>query len=256
MRDFYEQFYTRAPASPAHSEFCQRVFGQDLCQHGFVDMAQLDALIDRAAIAAGHHVLDIGCGVGKIAEYIADKTGAHVTGIDYIPTAIEQAHQRTAAKSNRLHFQVGDINRLDLPAQTFDFILSLDSIYFSDDTPRTLRQFADALKPDGKLAFFYGQGREPWVPIEQFDTATLAPKGTPLAQALAAAGWSFEAVDFTEADYRLAKLRQSVLTDLRPMFEAEGLLFIYENRMGDALGMADAMERGLHRRYLYLCQRP
>ncbi len=252
MRDFYEQFYTLAPTSPAHSEFCQRVFGADLCQHGFVDMDQLNALIDLADIRAGRRVLDVGCGVGMIAEYIADVTGAHVTGLDYIPVAIETAAQRTIAKQHQLLFMVGDINAIDLPRQTYDLILSLDSIYFSDDYRRTVRQFATALKPGGKLVFGYGHGREPWIPIEHFDRATLAPDCTPLAQALIMNGIPYETVEFTEADYRLAKLRQAVLTDLRPMFEAEGTLFIHENRMGDALGMADAMERGLHRRYLYI----
>lgn len=253
MRDFYERFYTLAPTSPAHSEFCQRVFGADLCQHGFVDMAQLNRLIDLADIRGGQHVLDIGCGVGMIAEYISDVTGAYVTGLDYIPVAIETARQRTASKSNRLQFMVGDINTLHLVPHSFNFIFSLDSIYFSNDYPCTIRQLAEALKSDGRLAFYYGHGREPWVPIEEFDAATLAPDCTPLAQALIANGIPFETIEFTEADYRLAKRRQAVLTELRPMFEAEGTLFIYENRMGDAMGMADAMERGLHRRYLYLC---
>ncbi len=253
MRDFYERFYTLAPTSPAHSEFCQRVFGADLCQQGFVDMAQLNRLIDLADIRGGQHVLDIGCGVGMITEYISDVTGAYVTGLDYIPVAIETARQRTTPKSNRLHFMVGDINTLHLTPHSFDFILSLDSIYFSNDYPCTVRQLAEALKFGGRLAFYYGHGREPWVPIEQFDASSLTPDRTPLAQALIANGISFETVEFTEADYRLAKRRQAVLTELRPMFEAEGTLFIYENRMGDAMGMADAMERGLHRRYLYLC---
>lgn len=254
MRDFYEQFYTLAPTSPAHIEFCQRVFGADLCQHGFVDMDQLNGLIDIADIRVGQHILDVGCGVGLIAEYISDVTGAHVTGLDYIPVAIETAQQRTTAKADQVEFMLGDINALDLPHQTYDLILSLDSIYFSNDYPRTIRQLTDALKSRGKLVFFYGHGREPWLPIEQFDIKTLLPDYTPLAQALSANGIPFETHEFTQADYRLAKLRESVLTELRPMFEAEGTLFIYENRMGDAMGMADAMERGLHRRYLYICQ--
>jgi len=32
---------------------------------------------------ASHHGLDLGCGNGLIAEYVSDRTGAHITGLDY-----------------------------------------------------------------------------------------------------------------------------------------------------------------------------
>ena len=38
-RHFYRKFYPAARASLAHSRFCKRVFGADLCQDGQVDMA-------------------------------------------------------------------------------------------------------------------------------------------------------------------------------------------------------------------------
>jgi hypothetical protein len=46
MQDFYQQFYTLVAQTTVHSEFCARVFGRDLCQHGFADMAQLDHLLE------------------------------------------------------------------------------------------------------------------------------------------------------------------------------------------------------------------
>ena len=51
MRDFYERFFQLAPGSAAHQEFCQRVFGADLCQHGFADVAQLEMVIEAAGLA-------------------------------------------------------------------------------------------------------------------------------------------------------------------------------------------------------------
>ena len=116
MRDFYERFYAVVNQSQAHARFCERAFGRNLCQHGFADMAQLDALIAALQPTSQHHLLDLGCGNGMIAEYISDVTDAHVTGLDYIPTAIAQAQARTAAKADRLTFQVGDINALAPPA--------------------------------------------------------------------------------------------------------------------------------------------
>ena len=44
--DFYNEFYRRAKESEAHSELCRNVYGQDFCQHGMLDMNQLDKLIE------------------------------------------------------------------------------------------------------------------------------------------------------------------------------------------------------------------
>jgi cyclopropane fatty-acyl-phospholipid synthase-like methyltransferase len=256
MWDFYDNFYRATATSTVHSEFCTRVFGLDLCQHGFADMAQLDALIAAAQLGPEQHVLDLGCGTGLIAEYLSDRSGAHVTGLDYVPDAIRQACERTRAKADRLDFVVGDINALALPPSAYDVIVSIDTIYFGEDYAATIAALAVALRPGGRLAFLYSHGREPWVPAEEFDVTTLSAPNTPLAKALSANGFTFTVTDFTADDLRLAIRRQEVLADLRDRFEAEGNLFIYENRLGDANGIRQACEDGLQRRYLYLATNP
>lgn len=72
MRAFYERFYAATAQSRAHALFCERAFGRNLCQHGFADMAQRDALIAAIQPGPAHHLLDLGCGNGMIAEYISD----------------------------------------------------------------------------------------------------------------------------------------------------------------------------------------
>ena len=104
------------------------------------------------------------------------------------------------------------------------------------------------------MAFLYSHGREPWVPVEKFDAGTLPPDRTPLAVALQANGYAFTAQDFTADDYRLALLRKQALAELKPQFAAEEIMFIYENRLGDAEGVSQACEMGLQRRYLYLAR--
>lgn len=255
MYDFYTDFYRRAPVSAVHSKFCARVFGRDLCQHGFADMKQVDALIEALRLQRGQRVLDLGCGNGMIAEYLSDCTGACVTGLDYIPLAINLAQTRTAAKADCLSFVVGDINALELAPESFDAIYSIDSIYFSDDYRRTIAELAAALRPGGRMAFLYSYGCEPWVPRDQFPSERLTFDRTPLADALRANGLNFTAHDFTSEDYRLAQCRKQALTELRGDFEGEDLLFVYENRMGDANSVIAAVEEGLQRRYLYLVRR-
>jgi SAM-dependent methyltransferase len=250
MREFYERFYAQVPSSPVHALFCERAFGLDLGQHGFADLAQLDALVEAVDACASQQVLDLGCGDGRISEYLSDRTGAYLTGLDYIPEAIRLARERTADKADRLAFLVGDLNALDLPAHHFDVVLSIDTIYFSQDYTRTMGQLAAALRPGGQMAFLYSYGWEPPAPPEAFDAATLAPEQTPLAEALRANGLGFYARDWTAADCRLARSRRQILEELEPRFRAEGLGFVYENRMAEARGIARGCDLGLHRRYL------
>ncbi len=262
MRDFYERFYRAMAGSRSHALFCERVFGRNLCQHGFADMGQLDALIEATQLKPGQRALDLGCGNGMISEYISDRTGAHVTGLDFIPLAIEHAQARiecpgvlgAAAKSDRLSFMVGDINALALPPAAFDTIISIDTIYFSNDYAATIRELGCALRPGGQMAILYSRGREPWVPVEEFPVETLPADKTPLALALQANGRTFETQEFTADDYRLALLRKQVLAELKPQFEAEDIMFIYDNRMGDANGVSQACKMDLQRRYLYLAR--
>ncbi len=251
MKDFYTKYYAAIKASRAHAEFCERVFGRNLGQHGFADMAQLDLLLKLTNIGPGNRALELGCGCGLITEYLSDQSGAHITGLDFIPEAIEEARERTASKSDRLAFIVGDMNALDLPPQSFDTILSIDTLYFPSDLSRVIGQLRGALVPSGQMGILYGHGWEPWTPQEQFDTSTLPPDCTPLGCALIANGLRFTTIDLTEEDYRLACKRKEVLAELKPQFEAEGIMFIYENRWGDSNGMSKAIELGLQKRYLY-----
>ncbi len=256
MREFYERYYELVPSSPVHTLFCERAFGLDLGQHGFADLAQLDALIEATDMRPGQPVLDVGCGDGRIAEYLSDRTGAYVTGLDYIPEAIRVARERTAAKAERLAFVVGDLNALDLPAQSFGVILSIDTIYFSQDYARTIGQLAAALRPGGLMVFLYSYGWEPPALPETFDTATLPAERTPLAEALRANGLDFCSQDWTAADCILARSRLGILEEMESQFRDGGLDFIYENRLAEAQGIATGCEYGLHRRYLVCADAP
>jgi cyclopropane fatty-acyl-phospholipid synthase-like methyltransferase len=250
MREFYTRFYAAVATSAAYGVFCRRAYGRDLGQHGFADMAQIDALLGVVRLVAGDRVLDLGCGNGGIAEYISDSTGAYVTGIDFIPEAIRQAQERTAAKRARMAFRVGDIRELDLLAGAFNALISIDTLYFTE-LDRSIPQMAALLAQRGQMAIFYSHGADPENPIATFQRETLPPDRTPLGEALARHGLDYRAWDFAEADYRHAQLARQVLEELKPAFAAEDTLFLYENRLGEAHGIIAAVEAGAHARYLY-----
>ncbi len=249
MFDFYTDYYRRAAASLAYGEFCTRVFGANYAQHGFADMAAVDRLIRAGELDATHRVLELGCGTGGIAAYVATTTGARVTGIDYIPEAVRQAQARAAA-SGRLRFEVADIGALPYPDAGFTTVVAIDTLYFTE-LDATLARIKRILTASGQLLAYYAQGANPQVPVERFDRGTLPPDCTDLGRALHRQGFAFETWDVTDADVRHARLKRAVLEELHPAFAAEGTLSLYENRLGEANGVLAAWEAGCHARYLY-----
>lgn len=255
MFDFYTRFYQAVATSAANAEYCARVYGRNLCQHGFADMAHLDHLIAVSAITAGTRVLDLGCGSGLISEYISDQTGAHVTGIDFIEQAVRDGQRRTAAKQDRLTLLTMDMSRLDFPPASFDVVMAVDTLYFGD-VFETLRPVVPLLRPGGRVVAFFDQSCGPDEALADYPRALVLPDGTELAQALQRLGLPYQTWDYTAQMLAHLRRRRPVLEDLKARFAAEGNLFLYDSHLGEANGIERAYVDGAGRRYLYLAQLP
>jgi SAM-dependent methyltransferase len=248
----YTDFYRAVETSRAHAQFCEYAYGKNLCQHGFMTMEDMAFLVDKTGWSGSHSVLDVGCGNGRIAEALSDETGARLTGMDSVSEAIQSAQMHTRDKRERLIFFVGNLLQLPCAPHAFDALLSVDSLYFSTDYKVTLAHWASCVRAGGQLAIFFSCGADPEHPKATFDRATLLPESSELGVALRENGMHFQAWDFTASDYTLAKRKAAILENLRDAFEAEGNLFLYDNRMGETLGILDAIEAQMHARYLYL----
>ena len=91
--DAYEEFYKMAAGSPAFQAFCKDAFGEDFSQDGFSDIAQIDRILEYIPTGEDVHILDIGCGNGKMLGYLQQKTGACIHGFDYSGEAIKTAKE-------------------------------------------------------------------------------------------------------------------------------------------------------------------
>jgi cyclopropane fatty-acyl-phospholipid synthase-like methyltransferase len=254
MCEWYRRYYSTAPCSRAHALFCQRLYGRDFCQQGFADMRQVERLLGVLHLQPESRVLELGCGSGGIAEYISDLTGAVVTGLDNVPEAIALAEKRALRKAGRLRFVLGSMDRMGFPEATFDAIVAIDALYFTD-LNQTIAQMRFVLAPGGEVGILYSHGANPKVPLAMFPRETLPPDRTPLAQALQQQGFAYRTWDLTKEDYQHARRKKDIAENLRARFEAEGNLFLYENRYGEAEGVMAAIKARAHRRYLYHCCR-
>jgi ubiquinone/menaquinone biosynthesis C-methylase UbiE len=229
---WYKDFYQSSEHSQAFSHYCKEVFGLDLSQLGFSDMQQIHRVLGLLQLVQGSSLLDIGCGRGKIAEYISDTTHCRVLGIDYIPEAILQACRRTKSKTERLQFLTADMNRLDLDGETFDAILSIDSIFFGQDLIKTVERLKKLLKPGGQMAIFCADD---------------------LKDALQRNHLDYNLYDLSPENYEHLQHKHRIVSKMQAEFEAESNLFIWENLMTESLDESAAFDPSnpYMRRFLY-----
>jgi len=248
---YYQRFYQAARASAAHSELCRQVFGLDLCQEGQTDMAALNDLLEILKLKPGEEVLDVGCGAGVIAEHISDQKDVSVTGLDYAEPAIAEATERTKAKRSKLKFVQGDMNALDLPAQSLDAVISLDTLYWVSDLEKTLSMLMVALRPGGRMGIFMNHHIS-----DSDDLSELAPEFTDLSKALANLGLPFTTRDYTVQIGDFWRSISKVANDLKQDFETEGNGFISANFIREAEeDYLPDVNSGKIARYLYHVQR-
>jgi cyclopropane fatty-acyl-phospholipid synthase-like methyltransferase len=234
---FYDDYYQAILTSRAHALYCERVYGKNLAQHGTADMAQIALLLEELQIAPSMSVLDFGCGDGRISEYIADVTGACLTGLDISTHAIELAQQRTASKQDRLRFVCADLEDTPeaLPPATFDRIITIDSIFFAKDQKTMLDRLLNLLKPGGSMGILYLSPPAPKPDAGQ----------TVLGQALAALGLPYAVHDLSAQSYQHWITKRAVLQELEPLFYEEGHAFLFKNRMAECQGDPEHFQRYL-----------
>ena len=114
-------------------------------------VAHLSLLAD----VAGKRVLEIGCGRGGFLCWLAvhvPRPCVSMVGIDYSPNAIASAC--ALAKAPRclpITWEVGDIQAIGHSSNTFDTVISCETIEHVPHPDRAMRELARVLKPGGKL---------------------------------------------------------------------------------------------------------
>src|SRR5258708_23243022 len=113
-------------------------------KHGFVSKYGED-LVDLLNPQQGERILDLGCGTGYLANYIA-QTGARITGIDNATAMIERAK----AAYPDLDFQVLSATdfHFDKP---FDAIFSNAALHWVLDKDSAIDCISRNLRPGGRL---------------------------------------------------------------------------------------------------------
>lgn len=240
------QCVLKSERSAANAKFCERVYGRNLTQFGVADMSQIDFMIRVLGLNERTHVLDVGCGIGTMAEYIADVSGTEVTGIDSSDLLIARAKERTTNKVGRLHFLLGHMEELDLPPGSFNAVLSIDSLYFAKDLRQTIAGLTRVLKPNGQMGLFHSQVVGPNDSVE-----CLESDKTTIAVVLRSEGMRFTVYDQTDGNVELFRRSKEAAEGLKKEFEAEGNGELINGRVGEGNAVMELAKAGKYRRYFY-----
>jgi len=146
-------------ADPAHSHWYVERF-RSMAAEG-ADLAGEARLVD-AMVPRGAHVLDAGCGPGRVGAELF-RRGHRVVGVDIDPVLIAAAEEDHPGPT----WLVGDLAELDLAARgipdPFDAVVCAGNVvtFLAPDTRReVLARLGSHLADDGRIAVGFGRDRD------------------------------------------------------------------------------------------------
>lgn len=149
----------KVEADPKHSQWYIERF-RAMAREG-ADLVGEARLVD-AMVPRGAHILDAGCGPGRVGGHLAAQ-GHDVVGVDVDPALIEAAEQDHPGP----RWLVGDLAELDLPArgvpEPFDVIVSAGNVMtFLAPSTRVavLSRLRAHLADEGRAVIGFGAGRD------------------------------------------------------------------------------------------------
>ena len=127
----------------------------DYAANSVVQQTWARELIAKLKLRGDEHILDVGCGDGKVTAEIARTvpTGL-VTGIDASAEMIGFARKAfPSSQISNLKFQICDARKIGaaIAGAPFDIIFSNAALHWVDDHQAILRGMASVLRPRGRL---------------------------------------------------------------------------------------------------------
>src|SRR5258705_5710546 len=126
--------------------------------------------LDRARVAPGEAVLDVGCGCGDTTLELARRVGpsGRVLGVDISAPMLGRARERArAAGATHVIFEQADAQTHAFTAASFDLILLRFRVMFFVDPTAAFANLRPALRSGGRLTFVCWQGfpKNPWMAV-------------------------------------------------------------------------------------------
>jgi arsenite methyltransferase len=118
-------------------------------------------LIELCHIDRDTYVLDVGCGAGATACYLAKAHGCWVVGVDLRESMVALARERARREGveDRVEFRAADAQDLPFEDGPFDAVLCESVATFVEDRPQVARELVRVARPGG----YVGLNEEIWL---------------------------------------------------------------------------------------------
>jgi SAM-dependent methyltransferase len=151
----YDSTYKRF-SDELNAAIRREAFGEDIGQNSWLTADEQRKFSTWLGLSEASDVLDVACGSGGPALYLARIAGCRVTGVDIQQPGIDAANAMAAAQSlsDRAHFLTVDA-RAPLPFvdASFDAVICIDSINHMYERQRVLEDWYRVLRPGGRILF-------------------------------------------------------------------------------------------------------
>jgi SAM-dependent methyltransferase len=137
------------------AEIRRETYGEDIGQNSWITTDEYDTFYGWLNCSAGDHILEIACGSGGPALYLARKFNCQITGLDINEEGIRTANQQVLDLGiTNARFQPADVNQhLPFDDGTFDAVMCMDSMNHFRDRLGYLKEWHRVVK-SGKRALF------------------------------------------------------------------------------------------------------
>jgi tocopherol O-methyltransferase len=170
--EFSKWDYRAYNASFSNLSMHYGLWGQGVHTHKQALSNENLVVADVVGVSAKDYVIDLGCGYGATAVWLASNIGCKVLGISLSREQVASARQlaRNHHVSHLVEFSTMDFHKLQFPAATFDVAIAIESISHSSKKQQVLKEILRVLKPGGRLSVadgFFAKRKDMITPAEQ-----------------------------------------------------------------------------------------
>lgn len=109
-------------------------------------------LAELCGITRPSYVLDVGCGVGATACWLARSIGCRVVGIDISEEMIARAKERAKREGveDKVEFRRADALKLPFKSNSFDVVIGESVLMFIKNRKKAIREYRRVVKKGGE----------------------------------------------------------------------------------------------------------
>jgi SAM-dependent methyltransferase len=131
-------------------------YGEDFGQTSWATTEESKEIPHRLVLKPESSVLELGCGSGGYALYVAETVGCRVVGLDINAPGVHNANQLAEARglAQRVHFEQFDASKsLPFKDEAFDAVFSNDVLCHLTGRSQVLGEMFRIVKPGGRMLF-------------------------------------------------------------------------------------------------------